>query len=159
MNFISVDSAKNQLQEYCQQRYLPLPVYFTLEKAGPDHSPLFQVRAGMWEERVYLLFGILGWSDSRWKIIYWRLGFEEARSWKTSSNGSINQHHHTTITSENYNYSYYKRSMCWARKTTFDCRRTTNWVNGMWLTWAACGFAFVSHNLFEEHELDVLSII
>ena len=44
MDIVSLDGAKNRLQEYCQQRYLPLPVYQTLEKAGPDHSPLFQVR-------------------------------------------------------------------------------------------------------------------
>lgn len=43
MDSVSLDVAKNRLQEYCQQLYLPLPVYQTLEKAGPDHSPLFQV--------------------------------------------------------------------------------------------------------------------
>ena len=41
---VDVECAKNRLQEYCQGRYLPLPVYNLLEKAGPDHSPLFQVK-------------------------------------------------------------------------------------------------------------------
>jgi dsRNA-specific ribonuclease len=45
MNTVDIDGAKNRLQEYCQQRYLPLPVYYTLEKNGPDHSPMFQVRS------------------------------------------------------------------------------------------------------------------
>jgi hypothetical protein len=44
---MDIEYAKNRLQEYCQQRYLPLPVYYTLEKTGPDHSPLFQVRSNM----------------------------------------------------------------------------------------------------------------
>ena len=40
--FVDVDCAKNRLQEYCQGRYLPLPVYDLLEKAGLDHSPMFK---------------------------------------------------------------------------------------------------------------------
>ena len=44
VDFVDVDGAKNCLQEYCQGQYLPLPVYNLLEKAGPDHSPMFQVK-------------------------------------------------------------------------------------------------------------------
>ncbi|CAF1331928.1 unnamed protein product [Adineta ricciae] len=43
MSIIDVDDAKNRLQEYCQQRNLPLPIYSLIEKTGPDHSPMFQV--------------------------------------------------------------------------------------------------------------------
>ncbi|CAF1622223.1 unnamed protein product [Adineta ricciae] len=43
MSIIDVDGAKNRLQEYCQQRNLPLPIYSLIEKTGPDHSPMFQV--------------------------------------------------------------------------------------------------------------------
>ena len=43
VDYVTVDSAKNCLQEYCQERHLPFPVYNLLEKAGPDHCPTFQV--------------------------------------------------------------------------------------------------------------------
>ncbi|CAF1229088.1 unnamed protein product [Rotaria magnacalcarata] len=42
-DFVDVNCAKNRLQEYCQRHYIPLPVYTLLEKAGADHSPMFQV--------------------------------------------------------------------------------------------------------------------
>lgn len=45
MNTIDIEGAKNRLQEYCQQRHIPLPIYTTLEKLGPDHAPEFQVRS------------------------------------------------------------------------------------------------------------------
>lgn len=52
----NIDGAKNRLQEYCQQRCMPLPIYYTLEKAGPDHSPLFQVRLDVWRIISVIIF-------------------------------------------------------------------------------------------------------
>lgn len=37
--------AKTQLQEWAQARGLPLPVYHTVSRAGPDHAPVFRIEA------------------------------------------------------------------------------------------------------------------
>lgn len=34
---------KSELQEWCQQRHLPLPVYSVSDQSGPSHSPLFKM--------------------------------------------------------------------------------------------------------------------
>lgn len=36
---------KTQLQEWCQARSLPLPYYKTVDRSGPDHSPVFTIEA------------------------------------------------------------------------------------------------------------------
>lgn len=36
---------KTQLQEWCQARSLPLPRYNLVERAGPDHNPVFTIEA------------------------------------------------------------------------------------------------------------------
>ena len=55
MSIIDLDGAKNRLQEYCQQRNLPLPIYSLIEKAGPDHSPMFSVRIDLESEKLFSL--------------------------------------------------------------------------------------------------------
>lgn len=35
---------KTALQEWAQSRGLPLPVYSTVERTGPDHDPMFEVQ-------------------------------------------------------------------------------------------------------------------
>lgn len=39
--------AKTALQEWAQQRGLPLPDYDTLETSGPDHSPVFRIQVSV----------------------------------------------------------------------------------------------------------------
>ena len=43
----SSDGAKSRLQEWAQGSGRPLPVYAVVERAGPDHAPVFTVEASV----------------------------------------------------------------------------------------------------------------
>jgi ribonuclease-3 len=42
---VAAFDAKTRLQEICQRERLPLPLYETISRSGPDHAPRFTVRA------------------------------------------------------------------------------------------------------------------
>jgi ribonuclease-3 len=39
------EDSKSRLQEYAQGKAIPLPQYVVIERAGPDHAPMFTVEA------------------------------------------------------------------------------------------------------------------
>lgn len=41
----AIKDSKTMLQEWCQARSLPLPFYKTVDRSGPDHSPVFTIEA------------------------------------------------------------------------------------------------------------------
>lgn len=45
--FAPPEDPKTQLQEWVQQRGLPLPVYRVLSRAGVDHAPIFEVEVSV----------------------------------------------------------------------------------------------------------------
>jgi ribonuclease-3 len=52
-NYRSDSNAIGDLQEYCQQRTLPLPVYEEVNREGPDHRPLFTYRVCLEGDRSF----------------------------------------------------------------------------------------------------------
>jgi ribonuclease III len=52
-NYNPRQNSKGILQEYCQKRGKPLPLYTEMERTGPDHKPTFIVRVTLSDGRFY----------------------------------------------------------------------------------------------------------